>query len=255
VRKYARGYAVDIVKYFVNGKSKKRTLGPIVEGNLKAMRQVADEYLRDARAGKDRRAERKAAAEAAPRLKMLGKLVPTYLEVREKGDQFWAKMRPKTLRDVMRYLAKSWLPLHSTAVEQITRQMVKARRDEIADTSGAVSGNRAHAALGAFYAWAIDKNHRNGANPTADIKPLPESKRTRVLSETELAVIWQELGDGDFGRATKLLMLLGRRREEIGALEWAEYFPGKGPHGQLELPGHRVKNGQPHIIVPLSETA
>jgi site-specific recombinase XerD len=68
--------------------------------------------------------------------------------------------------------------------------MVKARRDEIVSESGAVSANRAHAALSSFYAWAIDKEHHTGANPTADIKPLKESKHSRVLSETELAEIW-----------------------------------------------------------------
>src|SRR5262245_60772953 len=59
VRKYAKGHAVYIVKYSVNGRPKKATLGPVVEGNLKTMRLAADEYLRDARAGKDRRAEAK----------------------------------------------------------------------------------------------------------------------------------------------------------------------------------------------------
>jgi len=132
--------------------------------------------------------------------------------------------------------------------------MVKARRDEIAEASGAVTANRAHAALSGLYAWAIDKDHHAGANPTADIKPLPGSKRTRVLSETELAMIWQECGDDDFGRGAKLLMLTGQRREEIDGLEWAEFFSAKGPHSQLELPGHRVKNGQPHIV-PLSQAA
>src|SRR5262245_48719440 len=123
VRKYTKGHACYIVKYSVDGRQKKHTLGPVVEGNLKAMRQQAGDYLRDARAGKDRRAEVKAAAEAAARLKTLGELVPTYLELREKGDEFWPKMRPKSLLDVERYLTKSWQPLHDKPVEQITRQM------------------------------------------------------------------------------------------------------------------------------------
>jgi len=38
------------------------------------------------------------------------------------------------------------------------------------------------------------------ANPTADVKPLPENKRNRLLAETELAVICQALLEDDFGR-------------------------------------------------------
>jgi integrase len=54
-----------------------------------------------------------------------------------------------------------------------------------------------------------------------------------------------------FGRATKLLMLTGCRREEIGGLLWAEINWEKR---QIELPGERTKNGLPHIV-PLSEPA
>jgi hypothetical protein len=45
-------------------------------------------------------AEVKAAAEATARQKTLGELVGPYLEVREKGDEFWSKMRP---------LARAWI--------------------------------------------------------------------------------------------------------------------------------------------------
>src|SRR5262249_5121375 len=104
VRKYAKGHASYIVKYSVNGKSKKHTLGPGLEGNLKAMRLEAGDFLRDAHAGKDRRAENKAAAEAVARLKTLGESIGPYLETREKGDASWRKMRPKSLTGATHYL-------------------------------------------------------------------------------------------------------------------------------------------------------
>jgi integrase len=118
-------------------------------------------------------------------------------------------------------------------------------------SSGAVSANRALAALSSFYAWAIDKEHHTGANPTADIKPLKETGRKRVLSETELVQIWPACEDDDHGQIVKLLMLTGQRREEIGGLEWSEFHTARR---QIELPEHRVKNKQPHIV-PLSEPA
>jgi len=64
--------------------------------------------------------------------------------------------------------------------------MVKERRNEIVDKSGAVSANRALGALSGFFGWAIDQEYITGTNPTLDIKPLHEEDRTRVLSEAEL---------------------------------------------------------------------
>ena len=69
---------------------------------------------------------------AAAQVKTLGILVPVYLEVREKGDEYWPKLRRKRSEEVTRYLTKAWQPVHGVAVDQITRQMVKDRRDEIA---------------------------------------------------------------------------------------------------------------------------
>jgi hypothetical protein len=153
VRKFASGKVNYGVKYAIRGRSKKHTLGRAVPGNLQAMRLEASGILAKAHMGIDAVVELKAAAEATARLKPLGELVPIYLAVREKGDEFWRKMRPKSLSEATRYLTKSWAPLHGEPVETITRQQIKARRDEIVHASGAVSGNRArrtaYAALGA----------------------------------------------------------------------------------------------------------
>jgi site-specific recombinase XerC len=92
--------------------------------------------------------------------------------------------------------------LHDSPINETTRQKVKERRNEIVSESGAVSANRSHSALCTFYAWAIDRGHLTGANPTADIKPPNQSKRTRVLSEAELVDIRLACGNDDFGRAS-----------------------------------------------------
>jgi hypothetical protein len=149
VRKYAKGHASYIVKYHVKDepKPKKARLGPVVEGNLKAMRLEAADVITKARQGVDVFKKKKDAAEEASRLKKLGELIDAYLKVRETGDKFWKPLKPASLVNETRYLKKSWAPLHHIAVEQITRQQVKARRDEIADESGATSANRAHTTL------------------------------------------------------------------------------------------------------------
>jgi hypothetical protein len=139
--------------------------------------------LAQARLGKDVVGEALQAQKAAAQAKKLGELVPAYFELRERGDEFWKKnLRPRSLVEVTRYPEKAWQLLHGEPLDMITRQMIRARRDEIVTESGTVSANRALAALSCFCAWAIDKEHLAGANPTMDIKPLHEADCTRVLA-------------------------------------------------------------------------
>jgi len=171
--------------------------------------------------------------------------------LREKGDEFWKPLRTKSLRDATPYLEKSWQPLHDKPVAEITRQMVRDRRNEIVSESGAVSANRALAALSGFCGWAITEEHISGTNPTSDIKPLHEYGRERVLSEEELVEIWLAAGDDEFGVIVKLLMLTGSRRQEIRGLEWTEV---RLQRALIDLPERRTKNKRRHLI-PLSEAA
>src|SRR5215467_2848224 len=48
------------------------------------------------------------AAKQAAQVKTMGQLVPVYLAIRERGDDGWKKLRPKTLGEVTRYLTKTW---------------------------------------------------------------------------------------------------------------------------------------------------
>jgi integrase len=75
--------------------------------------------------------------------------------------------------------------------------------------------------------------------------------RERVLSEQELAEIWQACRDDDYGHIIKLLILTGQRRGEIGDLSWSELDFEKG---QIDLPSARTKNKLPHVV-PLSTAA
>ena len=79
--------------------------------------------------------------------------------------------------------------------------------------------------------------------------PVSATRRDRVLSDIELAKVWHAADDGPFGRAIRLLILTGARREEIGQLKWSELAGDT-----INLPAERTKNGEPRII-PLSAPA
>ena len=85
-----------------------------------------------------------------------------------------------------------------------------------------------------------------GTNKASEDKP-----RERILTDRELAVIWNAAPANDYGRIVRLLMLTAQRRDEIGSLRRLEIDTA----GQMiSLPGERTKNGRAHDV-PLSGAA
>jgi integrase len=82
-------------------------------------------------------------------------------------------------------------------------------------------------------------------------KPGEESKRDRVLDDREIAAIWHAAGrvGWPFGEITKLLLLLGARRAEVGGLRWEEIVGN-----EIRLSAARTKSGEARTI-PLSAAA
>jgi integrase len=70
------------------------------------------------------------------------------------------------------------------------------------------------------------------------------------LTEGELAWLWVALENfpEPFGPLFQVLLLTGQRRSEVAGMRWDE-VRGLGTAEPLwDLPGHRTKNGQPHLI-------
>jgi integrase len=105
--------------------------------------------------------------------------------------------------------------------------------------------------LSALYAWTIGEgraevNPVTGTNKSSDNQP-----RDRVLSDDELAQLWNALPNNDYGAIVRLLILTGCRREEVGALAWSEVnLEAK----TITIPGSRTKNHNQHVV-PLSDLA
>ena len=124
------------------------------------------------------------------------------------------------------------------------------RLAEIEKASGPIARNRLRSSLSTFFAWAIADGLIE-VNPVAGTAKAEEgSSRERVLSETELAAIWQACGEDQFGDIVRLLILTGQRREEIGGLRWSEIDLDRG---LIVLPPARTKNKRLHEL-PLSPT-
>ncbi len=255
IRKFPSGKAVYFVKFNVGMQQRRHVLGSaLVRGALAETRKEAARILLKVKSGVDVVAEKRAAEararaerDALKNRKMLGDLVPMYLETRR------AKLRHRTYLEVERHLTKHWSPLHELDVRTITRSCVLRVLDKLRPNSGPRAADSARVSLGAFFMWALDHpEHYVSANPAAGIKPVSvATSRERVLTEAELCEVWRACLDDDYGRIVKLLILTGQRKTEIGDLAWTEINRAQR---QIELPGARTKNKRLHIV-PLSDEA
>ena len=150
------------------------------------------------------------------------------LSMRSQVAEFLAakepELAPRSLVEVRRYLSdpRYFGPLHGMPLDIITRKDIASRTVAIARERGNSTATRARGAVGGFFTWCM----RMGlceSNPTIGAHaPLPSKPRERVLSDEELAAIWQACSDDDYGRIIKLLILTACRRAEIGDMTWRE---------------------------------
>ena len=231
-----------IVRYRLGGLERRYTIGSASVLSVEEARRKARKVLVSVDEGKDPTAE-KAAREASTSL-LFSSVASDYLEAKQ------STMKPRTFVESTRYLNRDWKPLHKLPIGSVSRAVVASHLREIAK-KGAPTARQARSTLSAMYAWAIgeglcETNPVDGTNKPDEGKP-----RDRVLSDPELAAIWNAATDGDFGPTVKLLMLTAQRRKEIGDLRWSEVdMTAK----TINLPAERTKNGRAHAV-PLSHDA
>ena len=244
VRKFESGAATFFVKYNVGKQQRRMSLGAATANRLQGARADAETILAKVRLGGDPQATKKAQRSKAA--VALGGLVDRYLEARQDD------MSETYRRATARYLKEYWKPLHTFAVDTVTRRDVVGVLDVIATKRGKPTADQARAALSGFFSWAIDRGYVD-ASPVLNIKNRANGGgRDRVLSEPELAAVWRaSQGMGDYGVIVRLLILTGQRKCEIADMTWDEVDLVKD---QIELPGARTKNSRAHVV-PLSTRA
>jgi integrase len=163
-----------------------------------------------------------------------------------------AKLAPRTVVEIKRYLNEAWKPLHEHDPDRLDRRTVVAELERIARERGPIASNRAKAYLSACLSFGVERGLLE-RNMLIGIKRLePEKKRDRVLSEDELRAIWNTADSGtDYRLIVRLLILLGQRRDEVAGMRWSELDLERGV---WRLPAARTKNNRPHEV-PLPRQA
>jgi integrase len=230
-----------VFQYKIGAKTRRLVIGQEAAIKVARAREIAGELHAKVRLGGDPAAEKRVKVERSAHT--FGALAQKYL------DQQKSELRPSSYREIARHLEKHAKPLHGLPVDTIDQRTIADRLSGIEKHSGAVTSNRVRATMSAMFGWGM----REGltlSNPVMNTNKRDEKPRERVLSDAELRLVWQALGDNQYGTIIKLLMLTGQRVNEIAGLRWLEVDFDRGLIG---LPGERTKNGRPHDI-PMADT-
>jgi len=234
VRLRAGGSKKWIYQYKVGNQHRRVTLGSLAALTPARARETAGDLCAKVRLGQDPQGEKtEGRARAAETMLAVTQSYLTY----QSGH-----LRRRSCTEVERHLLKYCKPLHGLQLEKIDRRTVAALVLDVGSNSGAATGNRVRASLSALFSWAMRQGLCD-SNPIAGSTRQTEQSRARVLSDTELKIIWSALGSDDYGAIIKLLVLTGCRRDEIGSLCWSEVTGD-----QIVLPPRRTKNNREHRI-------
>ena len=162
--------------------------------------------------------------------------------------------RSSTAKETQRLLAKHFVGAWGQRdIRDIRQADINVILDGLVGDGIPSEANHALAVIKTLFAWCIDREMLD-ASPCARIrKPAKHGKRSRVLSETELAKLYRALGDEGFpfGHLGQLLILTAQRRGEVTQMQWQQINEREKI---WTVPEHVAKNGREHVL-PLSDLA
>lgn len=160
--------------------------------------------------------------------------------------------RPRSYGQAKLVIHKHLMPtLRGKALPSIARADLQAILDGIPARQQA-SRRTVYAYASIFFGWAFQRGDIVENPVPALAKPKAVKARDRVLSDEELATIWQATADlrAPLGAFYRVLLLTGQRREEVAGMDWAELDRATST---WTIPAARAKNGAAHIV-PLADT-
>jgi integrase len=236
-----------VVQYRRAGGSRRITLGNAAVLTAEQARIAARKLLGAVAIGEDPAGDR--ADRRAKDAHSFRSVVEEYLAAKK------ADLRPRTFVETTRYLTGDYFKaLHGMPVDTITRKDIAGRLVAITRQNSSIVAARARAVLSAFFVWTMSMGYLEDAkaNPViGTIEPKGSEGRTRVLTDDELAAIWNACGDDDYGKIVRLMILTGCRRKEIGGMRWGELDEDAGT---WTIPKERAKNKRAHKL-PLPAAA
>jgi integrase len=203
LRTQPTGFKSWAVIYSRNGRSRWLTLGNASTIPLETARIMAQKAMVMVAEGGDPAADRKAERGAGTFAELAAKYVEQHAKRHNKS---WAQADAL----VRRFAIPKWGKL---AASSITRGDVKAMMAKI---EAPILANQALAAVSAVFSWGV-KEEIVAANPCKLITRNPTQDRERILSASEIPLVWKALDaiEPVIAAALKAILLLGQRPGEI----------------------------------------
>jgi len=228
------------VQYRHGGRKPRIKLGDYPLLGVEAARKKAKEILGRVAIGEDPAADRRERRDKDALV--MARVVPEFLAAKE-GD-----LAPRTFVEITRYLTdpRYFGPLHRLPLDQIALKDVAAAVVRIQRECGNPTAARARGALVTFFSWAMRMGLALSNPCIGSVNPQTKA-RERVLTSDEIRKVYLACEEDHYGKIIRLLILLGARRQEIGASAWPE-FDLESPQPSWTLPKERSKNGRAHTL-------
>ena len=236
-------------RYSFNGKRKLMTLGQYPVISLQEAHKEAAEARLKVKRGIDPGAEIKDAKAAR-------KAAPTIAEaIKELYDE--ELINKRSGKETLRILSYDVIPhWGSLKVADITRRDIKLLLNKV-KARAPITANRVYSALSRLFGYCVEGGIIDNSPFTHVKKPVKEIPKSRVLTDTELKLLWDGLSPTnkavDIYRGTKLalklIILTGCRPGEIVGMRWDEINDGV-----LTIPAKRMKGAEIHRV-PLTNMA
>lgn len=222
------------------GKTRKITLGQITRISLADARKMARLKMVEIDSGHDPAAQTTAS--------LLDRTVKGFAD----GFIAWGKVRNRTWTETQRQFTAYILPaIGEKQIGDVSKADVRTILDDLKSRGSPYMANRVFASLQKFFNWSVEHDFLETSPCKGLKKPCDETSRARVLSWSEVAVLWSHSAHlpQPFGPIVRLLILTGQRRGEVTGIADTEIDRNRST---WTIPADRAKNGKEHTV-PLSQ--
>lgn len=231
------------VMYRVEGRKRRLSLGTYPGLSLELARDAAFEALQEVARGRDPARTRAAVTGSGFSFEALAR---AYLERHAKRHKKSWKLDQQMIEAD---LVPAW---GRRGADSVSRADVIALIEDVQQRGHPYAANRRLALIRKIYAWGLDAGLVE-ASPVINVRPpAKEAPRERILTDNELAALWQawdQMG-WPYGALFKIALLTGQRRGDVAALRlmdigladqvWAIRRDGGRAH-ELPLPSAAIE--------------
>ncbi|MFN0218244.1 MAG: tyrosine-type recombinase/integrase [Hyphomicrobium sp.] len=245
LRAAERGTKSFVLVYRYRGRPRRLTLGRYPTLSLAAARQKATEALRSVGDGSDPQAAKESDRNPDRFEDAVAAFVEQYCRRHNR-----ASTMKETERELRNRFVTRWA---NRDVREISKQDVLDVLDGVVAQGLPSAANHALAVVRKFFNWAVERGLVEQSPCLTVKKPARVGTRERVLTEEELAHVWNaaRVMGYPFGPLVQLLMLTAQRRNEVAGMRWRRVDTRES---LWSLPAELTKSNRAHSV-PLAAIA